>query len=73
MTQKRLFEDYSENVSLIDRLLAIDDSFDMLSKKVALDDGELTLYFIDGFAKDTVLQKLRMHILSTKKLKVGAR
>lgn len=73
MTQKRLFEDYSENVSLIDRLLAIDDSFDMLSKKVALDDGELTLYFIDGFAKDTVLQKLMMHILSTKKLKVGAR
>ena len=73
MTQKRLFEDYSKNVSLIDRLLAIDDSFDMLSKKVALDDGELTLYFIDGFAKDTVLQKLMMHILSTKKLKVGAR
>ena len=73
MTQKKLFENYFENVSLIDRLLAVDDSFDMLSKKVALDDGELTLYFIDGFAKDTVLQKLMMHILSTKKLKVGAR
>ena len=69
MTQKKLFENYSENVSLVDRLLAVDSSFDMLSKKVALDDGELTLYFIDGFAKDTVLQKLMMHVLSIKKLK----
>lgn len=73
MTQKRLFDDYSQNVALIDELLAVNGSFDMLSKKVALGEGELTLYFIDGFAKDTVLQKLMMHILSTKKLKVGAR
>lgn len=73
MTQKKLFDDYSQNVALIDELLAVNGSFDMLSKKVALGEGELTLYFIDGFAKDTVLQKLMMHVLSTKKLKVGAR
>ena len=73
MTEKKLFDDYSQNVELIDRLLAVNGSFDMLSKKVALAEGELTLYFIDGFAKDTVLQKLMMHILSTKKLRVGAR
>ena len=71
--QQKLFEDYSQNVTLMDRLLAVGNSFDMLSKKVTLDDGELTLYFIDGFAKDTVLQKLMMHILSVKKLRVGAR
>ena len=64
MTQKRLFDNYSQNVALIDELLAVNGSFDMLSKKVALGEGELTLYFIDGFAKDTVLQKLIMHILS---------
>ena len=73
MVQKKLFENYSENVALMNGLLAIDGSFDMLSKKLVLSDGELTLYFIDGFAKDTVLQKLMMHISSTKKLKVGAR
>ena len=73
MVQKKLFEDYSENVSLLDRILSVNDNFDMLSKKVVLDSGELTLYFIDGFAKDTVLQKLMMHIMSTKRLKVGAR
>ena len=71
--QRKLFENYSQNVTLMDGLLAVDNSFDMLSKKVTLDDGELTLYFIDGFAKDTVLQKLMMHVLSVKKLKCGAR
>ena len=71
--QKELFESYSQNVALVNGLLSVDSNFDMLSKKVTLDDGELTLYFIDGFAKDTVLQKLMMHILSQKKLKVGAR
>ena len=73
MIQDRLFEDYSQNVALVDKILDVGASFDMLSKKVALNEGELTLYFIDGFAKDTVLQKLMMHILSIKKLKAGAR
>ena len=71
--QKELFESYSQNVELIDGLLAVKSNFDMLSKKITLDNGELTLYFIDGFAKDTVLQKLMMHVLSQKKLKGGAR
>lgn len=73
MMQKRLSENYSENVTLMNDLLAVKSSFDMLVKRVSLDDGELTLYFIDGFAKDTVLQKLMMHILSMKKLDVGAK
>ena len=73
MMQKKLFDNYAENVRLLDGLLNINGSFDMLSKKVRLDDGELTLYFIDGFAKDTVLQKLMMHILSAKRLTRGAR
>ena len=73
MMQKKLFDNYSENVRLLDGLLNVNGSFDMLSKKVRLDDGELTLYFIDGFAKDTVLQKLMMHILSAKRLTRGAR
>ena len=73
MEEKKLFEDYSENVKLMNSLLRINESFDVLSKTVRLEDGELTLYFIDGFAKDTVLQKLMMHMLSLKKLKKGAR
>ncbi len=52
----------------MDRTLRVDKSFDMLKKRLVLSDGELTLYFIDGFAKDTVLQKLMMHFLTLKRL-----
>ena len=63
-----LGENYEENVATLKRLLRTEQSFDMLSKRLVLEGGELTLFFIDGFAKDTVLQKLMMHFLSLKSL-----
>ena len=51
----------------------MNESFDVLKKTLSLKDGELTLYFIDGFAKDTNLQKLMMHFLSLKKLPSSAK
>ena len=53
-----LSEDYAANVQVVERALRVGQSFDMLTKRLVLEDGELTLFFIDGFAKDTVLQKL---------------
>jgi stage V sporulation protein AF len=67
-----LSENYADNVRLLSGLLRTEQSFDMLTKTLSLPDGELTLFFIDGFAKDTVLQKLMMHFLSLKKLPRGA-
>ena len=65
---QKLGENYLENVALADKWLRVGQSFDMLKKTLKVADGELTLYFIDGFAKDTNLQKLMMHFLSLKKL-----
>ena len=65
---QKLGEDYTQNVAFMDRALRVKDSFDVLKKRLVVADGELTLYFIDGFAKDTVLQKLMMHFVSIKKL-----
>ena len=67
-----LGENYEENVATLKRLLRTEQSFDMLSKRLVLEGGELTLFFIDGFAKDTVLQKLMMHFLSLKSLPKSA-
>ncbi len=63
-----LSEKYFENVAFMDKRLGVEKSFDMLKKTLAVGDGEITLYFIDGFAKDAVLQKLMTHFLSLKKL-----
>ena len=68
-----LGDDYGANVELMKRVLRVDSNFDMLSKKLVLESGELTLFFIDGFTKDTVLQKLMMHFLSVKKLRHSAK
>ena len=67
-----LGESYADNVSQIKRILRSEQSFDMLSKRLLLQGGELTLFFIDGFAKDTVLQKLMMHFVSLKSLPQSA-
>ena len=57
---------YSDNVALIDSVLHVDENFDILKKILRVADGEMTLYYIDGFIKDTVMQKLMMHFLSLK-------
>ena len=65
---QKLGEDYAQNVAVMDRILRVGKSFDVLKKKLIIPDGELMLYFIDGFAKDTVLQKLMMNFSSVKKM-----
>ena len=70
---RRLGENYSKNVEFLNKTLRVSESFDVLSKVLRVGDEELTLYYIDGFVKDTVMQKLMMHFLSQKKLPRSAR
>lgn len=70
---RRLSEDYQKNVEYLNGALRVKESFDVLSKTLRFGDGEATLYYIDGFVKDTVMQKLMMHFLSQKKLPDSAR
>ena len=70
---RRLTEDYRENVEALRRLLRVRENFDVLSKTLKFQGGEATLFYIDGFVKDTVMQKLMMHFLSQKKLASSAR
>ena len=69
---RKLSLDYGENVKYLDSALRVAESFDLLKKTLVVGDGELTLYFVDGFVKDTVMQKLMMHFLSVKKLPASA-
>ncbi len=70
---RKLGENYSENVKAFDRILRVDESFDLIKKRLVFGDGEATFYYIDGFIKDTVMQKLMMHFLSLKKLPPSAK
>lgn len=65
---KKLSQDYRENVAALDEILAVGDNFDILKKTLIIGKDELTLYFIDGFVKDAVMQKMMVHFLSLKSL-----
>ena len=68
----RFTDDYRANVASVDAVLRVDLNFDILKKTLKIGErDELTLYFIDGFVKDAVMQKLMMHFTSVKELPRG--
>lgn len=63
-----LTSDYCENTRLMDDILNVKANFDIIRKDLRVGPDSLTLYYIDGFIKDTVMQKLMMHFLTQKGL-----
>ena len=61
---KLLSNDYKENVEEMSKLLRVDKSFDLICRKLNVGDEELTFYYIDGFVKDMVMQRLMQYFLS---------
>ena len=59
---RKLSNSYTENVMQMDRLLRVDENFDMLKKLVRVGGDELTFYYLDGFVKDAVMQKLMLSL-----------
>ncbi len=64
--------DYAANVELIDGIFHVRENFDLIRKDLCVGDDRLTLYYIDGFIKDGVMQKLMMHFLTLKGLRFEA-
>lgn len=63
---KKLTDSYAENVKMLDSLLRVADNFDMIRKPLAVgkNGDELTFFYVDGFVKDTVMQKLMLSFAS---------
>ena len=59
-----LTDSYPGNVALLDSVLRVDKSFDLIKKPLKVGRDEMTLYYVDGFIKDTVMMKLMMSFLA---------
>ena len=59
-----LTDNYQGNVALLDSVLRVSESFDLIKKPLKVGVDEMTLYYIDGFIKDTVMMKLMMSFLA---------
>ena len=60
----RLSNDYQENVAFFDRLFRVEENFDIIKKPLMMGKDQLTFYYIDGFVKDGVMQKMMIYFLS---------
>ena len=66
MDKEKLTTDYDENINHIDKVLRVNDSFDMIKKDMVVSDCRITFYYIDGFVNSAIMQKLMMHIATIK-------
>lgn len=60
--------DYEANARLMDEILRVRDNFDLIRKDMQIGTDRMTLYYIDGFVKDSVMEKLMIFFLSLKSL-----
>ena len=64
-------EDYTENLARMDGILSPDRSFDLVKRKLAIGSDELTMYYINGFVKDDIMEKLMQYFLGFRGLPRG--
>lgn len=63
-----LGENYNENVNLLSSLLRVGDSFDIIERRLHIHERELCFFYIDGFVKDSEMQRVMQTFLSLKEL-----
>ena len=65
---QRLTENYKENLAFLKLRLAPEDSFDVICREILIGKDKAALFYIDGFTKDGVMQKLMQHFMGLKSL-----
>ncbi len=65
-------EEYAQNIKRMDETLCPEKSFDVIKRRLLIGKDEATFYYIDGFVKDEIMQKLMQYFISLKSLPTGA-
>lgn len=61
-----LSKEYYYNVEDLKRVLRYRENFDVLHKELAVADKQVSFFYIDGFVKDSELQRVMQYLLSKK-------
>jgi stage V sporulation protein AF len=64
----KLLENYSDNVGLISGLLRVEESFDIIERRLHIHEREICFFYIDGFVKDGEMLRIMQFLISEKKL-----
>ena len=61
-----MYQSFEENKNFMKELLHIEESFDIVSRDVIIGDKNAVFYFVDGFCKDELMQKLLQFLMGLK-------
>jgi len=61
---KFLSSDFDKNIDFLDSHLRIDASFDIVGRNILIGDKKAKLYFIDGFIKDDIMERIMQFLMS---------
>ncbi len=62
-----IFETLEENVSYMNSILPVKESFDLIQRDIIIGERKSTFYFIDGMTKDETMQKIMSGFFMLKK------
>lgn len=70
---EKLSTDYQENVARLRARLRVEENFDLIERRLLIGKtDEMTLFYIDGFVKDGVMQRMMQYFLGLSDLCGGA-
>lgn len=68
---KQLSKNFEENKKLLDEVLEVGNSFDVICHVTEVGGKKACIYFIDGFLKDDMMQKIMQYFLDLKEEDLG--
>lgn len=61
-----MYQSFEENKIYMDEMLHVNECFDIVSRTVLVGDKNAVFYFVDGFCKDELMQKLLQFLIGLK-------
>lgn len=61
-----MYQSFEENKKYMDEMLHVNECFDIVSRTVLVGDKNAVFYFVDGFCKDELMQKLLQFLMGLK-------
>ena len=66
MENKRLLNDYAQNIEMISGELRVKESFDIIERHLTVCEKDMCFFYIDGFVKDGEMLRIMQYLLSQK-------
>ncbi len=67
ITERKVMSSLEQNVAFMNKVLPVDESFDIIRRDIEIGGKKSAFYFIDGFTKDDTMQKLMTSMMGINK------